>query len=158
VPFRHSVYFARRGSNSDCQDSAPATVAQVGTDRVHRVTVRGQFAGLTDEAMRYLVRAQPDHDIFQSAYTPEGTFTYDDRILFFNLRYEVRCAGDHAAATASATGLREAESFLRTMNFGYKNLKVDVVDVSEVWEGVSRRVARPTVEARDELLHRDRHQ
>jgi hypothetical protein len=106
-------------------------------ERVHRVTVRGRFHDLSDEARRYLVAAQPEHDIFVSAFTAEGTFTYDDRIAFFNLRYEVRGAADDAEA--SAIGLREAERFLRTMRFGHKGLRTEVADVSAVWDDVARR-------------------
>ena len=104
--------------------------------RTFRVTVRGQFAGLADEARRYLVHAQPEHDISVSAYTPEGTFTYDARIQFFNLRYEVRAADTPAAA---ALGLREAELFLTTMKFGYKALRTDVVDMSAMWDDAAQR-------------------
>lgn len=100
--------------------------------------MRGQFAGLTDEARRYLTGAQAEHDIFVSAYTPEGTFTYDSRILFFNLRYELRSAAADAAADASAAGLREAELFLRTMKFGHKNLRVtEVADATAIWDDVA---------------------
>jgi hypothetical protein len=105
--------------------------------RMYRVTVRGRFSGLTDEARRYLVTAQPEHDIFVSAYTTEGTFTYDERILFFNLRYEIRSSGDHDAVAQE--GRREAETFLRTMKFGYQKLSVDVVDASQIWDDVDRR-------------------
>jgi len=105
--------------------------------RVHRVTVRGRFHDLSDEARRYLVAAQPEHDIFVSAFTTEGTFTYDDRIAFFNLRYEVRGAADDAEA--AATGMDEAERFLRTMRFGHKALRAEVADVSAVWDDVARR-------------------
>ena len=98
--------------------------------RVYRVTVRGRFAELTDEARRYLVRAQAEHDIFISAFTPEGTFTYDERIMFFNLRYEVKCAPD---ADPSAIATAEAETFLRTMGFGYSHLKAIPFEVSAVW-------------------------
>ena len=65
-----------------------------GAERVHRVTVRGQFRDLSEQSRQFLVRSTAEHDIFVSAYTPEGTFTYDDRIQFFNLRYEIRCGGD----------------------------------------------------------------
>jgi hypothetical protein len=106
---------------------------------VHRVTVRGRFRNLDERARQYLVRAQPEHDIFVAAYTAEGTFTYDDRIQFFNLRYEVRAASADDAAVA---GELEAEAFLRTMGFGHGDLKVDVVDVSAIWDGVQRDVAR----------------
>jgi hypothetical protein len=104
----------------------------VGEQRVHRVTVRGRFVDLSDEARRYLVRAQPEHDIFVSAFTPEGTLTYDDRIMFFNMRYEVRCAVD---ADPAATAVAEATQFLRTMGFAHSALKASVFDVSAVWGG-----------------------
>lgn len=107
-------------------------------DRVYRVTVRGRFRDLGDEQRRYLVRTQPEHDIFVSAFTPEGTFTYDDRIAFFNLRYEVRAASEADAATA---GTSEAEAFLRTMRFGFTNLKANVLDVSAIWDDVERSTA-----------------
>ena len=108
-------------------------------ERVHRVTVRGRFRDLSEAARQYLVRSTAEHDIFVSAYTPEGTFTYDERIQFFNLRYEVRAA---SADDAAVVGEVEAEAFLRTMGFGHGDLKVDVVDVSAIWDGVQRDVAR----------------
>jgi hypothetical protein len=107
------------------------------SDRVHRVTVRGRFHQLSDEARRYLVHAQPEHDIFVSAFTEEGTFTYDERIAFFNLRYEIR--GAHDDASAAATASEEAGLFLRTMQFGYQGLRADAVDVSAIWDDVARR-------------------
>jgi hypothetical protein len=72
-----------------------------------------------------------DHEIFKSAYTPEGSFTYDARIDFFNLRYEIKVDGDVAAAEES--GLVEAESFLATMGFVHRGLKATVVEMSTVW-------------------------
>ncbi len=111
-------------------------------ERIHRVTVRGRFMGLSDERRQYLVRAQPEHDVFLSGYTPEGTFTYDARIAFFNLRYEVRCGGERAAADAADTALLEAELFLSTMGFGHGPLKADVVDATAIWDDAARRRAR----------------
>jgi hypothetical protein len=109
-------------------------------ERVFRVTVRGQFGGLSDEARRYLTVAQAEHDIFVSAYTPEGTFTYDSRILFFNLRYELRSSAPDATADVTARGLHEAELFLRTMKFGHKNLRVtDVADSTAIWDDIAAR-------------------
>lgn len=87
--------------------------------------------GLTEQARSFLARQQPEHDIFRSAYTPEGTFTYDERILFFNLRYEVHTAD--GADAASTIGLREAEQFLRTLDLTHSALKVTTVNVSEIW-------------------------
>jgi Family of unknown function (DUF6204) len=104
--------------------------------RTFRVTVRGQFRNLSEQSRRYLVGAQPEHDIFVSGYTAEGTFTYDERIAFFNLRYELRCTDAESAADA---GLHEARRFLETMAFGYDRLRVNVVDVGAMWADDPRR-------------------
>ena len=99
-------------------------------NRVFRVTVRGQFIDLSAATRSYLVGVQTEHDIFVSAYTEEGTFTYDERIMFFNMRYEIRAETDDKACKAS---INEAEAFLRTMGFAHKPLKANAVDTSEVW-------------------------
>ncbi len=101
--------------------------------RVYRVTVRGRFNDLSEESRRYLVTSQSEHDIFNSGYTTEGTFTYDSRIDYFNFRYEVRVTGEELQNAAGEFAIRETESFLRTMSFGYRDLKVEVVDMSAMW-------------------------
>ena len=108
------------------------------SQRVFRVTVRGRFACLSDQAHRYLAAAQAEHDIFTSAYTPEGTFTYDAKLDFFNLRYEIRSAADQPAADAAQRGMDEASLFLNTMKFGYRDLTVDVVDMTAMWDSLRR--------------------
>lgn len=103
------------------------------------MTVRGQFHELTDRARAYLVGAQAQHDIFESKYTDEGTFTYDAKIDFFNFRYEVRQPADASADDAAAHALLETEQFLNTMGFGHHRLRTDVVDMSAMWDQVARR-------------------
>ena len=98
-----------------------------------RVTVRGRFRDLSDETRRQLVSTQLDHDILESGYTQGGTFTYDSKIDFFNLRYEIRGDADLTADTAATEGLHEAELFLLTMRFGYRDLKTNVVDMATMW-------------------------
>ena len=99
--------------------------------RVFRVTLRGRFTDLTEPARAYLQRHVDEHDIFDSAYTPEGTLTYDKRLDFFNLRYEVRAVdGDVAAEHA----IVEANRFLATMGLTHGPLKPTVVDVSAMWD------------------------
>lgn len=100
-------------------------------ESIYRVTVRGRFDGLDEGTRAYLAREQPEHDIFKSAFTPEGTFTYDENVRFFNLRYEVRTS--HGAERAGSAGRDEAEAFLTTLGFGFKGLKVTVVDTSATW-------------------------
>lgn len=102
------------------------------SERVYRVTVRGRFRDLSPQARAYLEREQAAHDIFVSAYTAEGTLTYDPRISFFNLRYEVRL-DDGSDVSPADLGRSEAEQFLRTMGFGHSDLKVTVSEVSSVW-------------------------
>ena len=101
-------------------------------EHVYRVTVRGRFNALDEMSLARLAREQAEHDIFKSAYTTEGTFTYDSNILFFNLRYEVRTA--EGMSDAGSRGLKEAELFLRTLGYGFKQLKVNVVDTSTAWQ------------------------
>ncbi len=109
-------------------------------DRIFRVTIRGRFHELSDRAHVQLQRARAEHDVFVSAYTPEGTLTYDDRIDFFSLRYERRAADPEVAASDC---LAEAERFLGTMRFGHRDLRVNVVDLSAMWNDAARRsVAR----------------
>lgn len=106
--------------------------------RVYRVTVRGRFADMREAARQYLVDAIEEHSIFKSAFTSEGTFVYDEAIDFFSLRYEVRIpGGPEGSEDAASIGTREAEAFLATMGFGYRNLKVSVFDVSAVWDDSS---------------------
>lgn len=107
--------------------------------RVFRVTVRGRFAELTDQARAFLVRSQGDHDIFLSAYTPEGTFTYDAKIAFFNLRYELRASGPDAAGLVELEAVDEAERFLTTLGIGWTGLRTDVVDMSTMTDDARRR-------------------
>lgn len=107
--------------------------------RVFRVTVRGRFAGLTDQARAFLERSLAEHDILLSAYTPEGTFTYDRAIAFFNLRYELRASGPDAAELVELEAVDEAERFLRTMGLGAKGLRTDVVDMSAMTSTLRRR-------------------
>jgi hypothetical protein len=103
-------------------------------NRVFRVTVRGQFFNLSDDARRYLAKVQSEHDLFISAYTPEGTLSYDERVMFFNMRYEAHADSEDIALTKSVS---EAEAFLRTMGFTHKPLKATVVDVSQMWNSPS---------------------
>lgn len=97
------------------------------------MTIRGRFRDLTEAARRHLERELPNHDIFVSAYTAEGTLTYDSRITFFNLRYEIR-VDDRADSDPGELGRAEAERFLRTMGFAHSELKVTASEVSSVWD------------------------
>lgn len=98
-----------------------------GSTGIFRVTVRGRFHDLTDDASRRLAAARADHDIFLSAYTAEGTLTYDERVDFFNFRYEVRDVAD--AEEAAEHALAEAGMFLEIMGYGHGELRANAVDM-----------------------------
>jgi Family of unknown function (DUF6204) len=101
---------------------------------IFRVTVRGQFKELTDVARAYLLSTAAEHDLFLSSFTQEGTFTYDTRLQFFNLRYEVREPTDGdpdtIPADPEAFALREAEMFLRTLRITHGPLRAAVMDMT----------------------------
>jgi hypothetical protein len=102
--------------------------------RVFRVTVRGRFHQLSDDARRYLTSAAPEHDILLARYTEEGTFSYDDRVQFFTLRYEVRAGDGDSADDAATQATAEAELFLHTMRIGFAGLRAHVMDMTAMVE------------------------
>ncbi len=105
-----------------------------------RVTVRGEFRDLTDEQRAELAAAVDEHDIMRSAYTRDGTFTYDERIVAFSYRFEVRVqtddlgSSDDASSTAVAEGLRQAEADLDTRGLAHKRLRASAVDMADMWK------------------------
>ena len=94
---------------------------------VHRVTVRGQFQGLTDRARSWLRASLDEHDLMRSSFTEEGVLTYDAHLRFFNLRYEVRVRD---AADPCEVALSEAERFLRVLGLGHGPLRAASMDMS----------------------------
>ena len=70
----------------------------------------------------------------RSEYTTEGTLTYDPRLDFFSIRYEVRLGAGAPDSAAGDHAMGEAELFLRTMGFTYRSLTPSMTDVSAAWE------------------------
>jgi hypothetical protein len=102
-------------------------------ERIMRVTVRGRFGALTPRASEYLRANQLDHDVSNSAYTPDGTLTYDTANDYFSLRYEIRVSADDPDGVAADRRVDEAEHFLRAMGFDHRPLRVTVTDVAAAW-------------------------
>jgi hypothetical protein len=107
----------------------------VGSQRIMRVTVRGRFSELGAHASAYLRSNQDRHDVSRAEYTAEGTLTYDSLIDFFSMRYEIRLDHDDPDELAASRAVNEAEMFLRTIGFGYRDLKAVVMDMADVWGG-----------------------
>jgi Family of unknown function (DUF6204) len=118
---------------------------------VYRVTVRGQFKGLSEAATRYLRGSAAEHDLFVSSFTQEGTFTYDERLQFFNLRYEVRTepAGGLSSDDPAAVALSEAQLFLRTMRITHGPLRAAVMDMTAMTTRQTSEADRP--DSQDEI-------
>ena len=107
--------------------------------RVHRVVVRGQFAHLTDAQRAALLAEVAEHDWFKATFTEWGTFTYDERLLNFNFRYEVRISTDDAGGTADGPrdpvelGLARATASLAEWGLEHKHLRGASSDMSAMW-------------------------
>lgn len=112
--------------------------------RVFRVVVRGQFRDLTGEQRRALLAEAEAHDYLRSAFTVDGTFTYDRRLVSFNLRYEVRLAdetdgddsagsGPRAAGDPVEIGLAHARTDLTSWGLAWKHLRATAVDMADLW-------------------------
>ena len=102
---------------------------------VHRVVVRGQFADLTDDQRTALLAEVDDHDIFRSAFTEWGTFTYDEQLINFNLRYEVRIddQADDGPSDPAEVGLAKARATLADWGLGAKHLRATAADMAAMW-------------------------
>jgi hypothetical protein len=102
--------------------------------KIFRVVVRGHFDGLGDGDRRMLLDHAADHDIMRSAFTREGTFTYDTQLVAFNYRYEVRhtdpAPDEHAIGGAA---IDRARADLTVRGLMAKHLRVTVTDMASVW-------------------------
>jgi hypothetical protein len=107
----------------------------VGGQRVMRVTVRGRFSELAETAREYLGSNHDEHDVSRAEYTADGALTYDALIDFFSMRYEIRLDEGDPDELAATRALGETELFLKTMGFGYRDLKAVVMDMADVWGG-----------------------
>ncbi len=104
--------------------------------KVYRVVVRCQFDGLDDDQRAALLAEADDHDFLKSAFTEWGTFTYDRRLVAFNLRYEVRDADDgDDPLDPVEVGLARARHQLDQWGLGHKHLRATATDMATVWNG-----------------------
>jgi hypothetical protein len=106
--------------------------------RIYRVVVRGHFHGLDEEQRANLRAAAPDHEIFKSAYTRDGTLTYEPNLVAFSFRYEIREADDalsdaeaeHAVIDAAKAKSRAS---LEAMGVDHRHLRATATNMANVW-------------------------
>ncbi len=105
---------------------------------IFRVVVRGQFAGLDGETRTRLLAEAEKHDFLQSSFTTTGTFTYDRRLVAFNLRYEIRFGDADLPAdpeeAARTEGIDRAQVWLDGAGLGAKHLRATATDMASMWE------------------------
>lgn len=108
--------------------------------RIYRVVVRGHVAELDDEVRAALLAEAEEHSIFRSAFTADGTFTYDERLVAFNLRYEIRVPDDADGAGAPAVdeALARASAWLTSVGIGHKHLRATATDMADLWREPGR--------------------
>lgn len=100
--------------------------------RVHRAIVRGRFVDLDDGARGRLLADLDRHAGLPGGFTPEGTFSYDARLDFFTLRYEVRTEADEAVDEVAEA---RARADLRRSGLPHGPLTVRATDMATVWDG-----------------------
>ena len=104
--------------------------------RIFRVVVRGHFHGL-DEEQRANLRAQAEqYEIFKSAYTADGTLTYERNLVAFSFRYEIRDTDEPPAGAAErviAVALDKARAALGVMGVDFRHLRGTATDMGDVW-------------------------
>jgi hypothetical protein len=99
------------------------------------VQATGQFAALTSAFSAQLRDEQADHDVFVSAFTQEGTFSYTPTLTRFTLRYLLELS-EGSAAEADEAAVVEGEllaaDFLESRGITYKSLTVSAVCMQDV--------------------------
>lgn len=105
-----------------------------GSLHVYRITVRGQFRDLTPAKREWLLADVDAHEIFASAFTAVGTFTYDLALVAFNLRYEVRIRGEDPSLLAQEQARRQAVEFLTERDLSHRLIRLETMDMADMWE------------------------
>lgn len=97
--------------------------------------VSGQFADPAPAVRARLRAEQADHDVFVSAFTAEGTFTYAPSLTRFTLRYLLEVSEESAAEadeTAEVEGELLASHYLETRGISHQPLMVSAVCMQDV--------------------------
>ncbi len=102
--------------------------------KIYRVIVRGQFGDLAEADRTRLLAEADEHSYLRSAFTADGTFTYDERLVAFNLRYEVRDSSDELdSAAIGEAAVERAAAWLAQQEIDNKRLRSEVTDMATMW-------------------------
>jgi len=101
---------------------------------IFRVSVRGRFAELSDDARR---RLNDQHDPTRlPGFTEAGDFIHDGRPDFFTYRIQLRQRAETAAEAAAAAEVEaraHALADLAARGLGHRDLSVSVQAMADVW-------------------------
>ncbi len=103
--------------------------------RTYRVQVSGLFDRPEPAVRARLLAEQPQHDVFSSGFTAEGTFTYAPTITRFTLRYLIETEAGSAVEAdelAALEGEVRAERFLADRQIPVKALSVSITCLDDV--------------------------
>ncbi|MFF0016557.1 DUF6204 family protein [Streptomyces sp. NPDC005374] len=96
----------------------------------YRVIVRGTWDGLTEEARARLLAEASEHGMTSMRFTEEGSLSYEPAPLKrFSLRYVVVSDAADGEEMAAAIAEDRAESALRDLGHGFRELKSTVTDL-----------------------------
>ena len=101
--------------------------------RTIRITVRGAFAGLTDDQRADLLSRAAEHGVAFAAYTPAGSLTYDIAARpFFTFRFAATVAAEQDIPAAVTRSEASTAAYLSERGYGFKDLTAHAVDMSQV--------------------------
>ncbi|MFI6403762.1 DUF6204 family protein [Streptomyces sp. NPDC050548] len=96
----------------------------------YRVIVRGTWDGLTDEARQRLLGEASEHGMLSMRFSEEGSLSYEPSPLkHFSWRYVVVSDAADGAEMAAALAEDRAETALKGLGYGFRDLKSTVTDL-----------------------------
>ncbi|RKS75599.1 hypothetical protein CLV35_2073 [Motilibacter peucedani] len=113
--------------------------------RTYRVQVTGRFDAPAPDVREQLLAEQPAHDVYASAFTPSGTFTYTPTLTRFTLRYLLDVDESSAAeadVVAELEGEVRAVDYLAGRGIPAKGLRTTTTCIEDVTAKRGRAGAR----------------
>jgi hypothetical protein len=100
--------------------------------RTLRITIRGNFQGLTDDQRAELRARAAEHDLLRASFTTEGHLAYDvDARPFFTYRFLSEAETDEDVARAVAAAEAAATAALDERGLGHQLRSTQVQDLSQ---------------------------
>ncbi|MEV5550361.1 DUF6204 family protein [Streptomyces sp. NPDC052309] len=96
----------------------------------YRVIVRGTWEALTEEARARLIAEAAEHGMASMRFTEEGSLSYEASPLkHFSMRYVVVSDAADGEEMAGAIAQDRAETTLRGLGYGFRDLRSTVTDL-----------------------------